>query len=176
MSKKKPLTSLEKWQDPFEGFHAISTFLGFFLAGWLVRKGVDSLIAYSVPIVWFVVLFVLKRKLFGKIWSNKDYDQDWNENYPPGTMFKVSDKTSGDTLGTLKSERIKALIDIYRQYGVEGNDFLFCKPGHSFHGKHSDLEWIAKEEKFPQDLYDFIRKHVYERGEIIFHWEKSSAV
>ena len=119
---------------------------------------------------WWLGIWVTGYITFNRIQYHKRISRhqpgrvDWWLDNPPGGLAKVSDNYTGASLGTLKNDQIKFLIDKFIEYGMEDNDFYFLSEG---------LEMFIHTEKPDPQLEKFLKDAMNGKTEMELHWEKA---
>ena len=92
----------------------------------------------------------------------KEEDSWWRE-HPRGKRATITDKKTGEVIGTILNEQLRFLIDVFTEEQMEENDFCFI---------NELFDLFIKEKKPDLVLREFIRNALRDKDEIILHWEK----
>lgn len=90
---------------------------------------------------------------------------EWWRSHPPHERVEITDKNSGEPLGTISNQDLRFLIDQFEAQGMEDNDFYFT----------TELLKMFDETARPgPELREFIRKALKGREDIEIHWHDVS--
>jgi hypothetical protein len=128
----------------------------------LIGKAVISIIVILVVLSFFresVEDIIIERKRNRSI----NEEDDWWKEHPPGKRAIITDKNTGEIIGTIKNEQLRFLIGAFTEEHMEENNFYFIK----------ELFDLFVQEKEPDpSLEEFIRNALKDKDEITLHWEK----
>lgn len=105
------------------------------------------------------------EEIIGEHKSNqfkKEKDTWWKE-HPPGKRVLITDKSTGEKLGTISNEQLRFLIEAFTEEQMEENDFYFI---------NELFDLFVKEKKTDPSLTEFIRNALKDKDEIVLHWER----